>query len=511
MMRKEMKMNIHQRNVRRHRKQSSRIVSESKDVPSPRISQSMKLTDLNIDCLESIFRHLTLKDLLNVVDTNSDLRPAVDIVYRHQHGKKTEDIKLNIFRKSGKKPLDKRFDHIQINDLKTTFQVLRIFGDLVKHIQWTGNDKIKQSVDLFRYINKYCAENLAQLSLSRITSDVLLGHLFDKPFLNLTKINFSKTYLCGDLTQFNRWFPRLKALAFMKDVKLVNPKCIKINFLSLEGIQLCRSIPKKYVELLFQFNPQLNGIHFYCDYAGKLLKTAREYLPNVKYLNICWEREGHEHIGMIAHMDSNDFYFKKLEKLRIFLETESGAIRYENEFAEDDEELFEDDIFVDEFFDHDFFDQEFFDDQSIYEDEPSLLPIEIPITFGPIKEFHISSAYPLGTKFLEFLSRHRSIQSLFVDAPEYSVDDFVEKIPTLKEITFPNAKLQLPGVVDFMDRHQSLQKFGGSYFSNISDENLRTDNNIYVLENIAIDNNLSICQLKRVQTVQNAVENPAQL
>lgn len=41
----------------------------------------MKFTEVNINCLEKIFRHLSVDDLLNEADSNGTLKNVVDNVF----------------------------------------------------------------------------------------------------------------------------------------------------------------------------------------------------------------------------------------------------------------------------------------------------------------------------------------------------------------------------------------------------------------------------------------------
>lgn len=47
----------------------------------------MKITDLNIICLEDIFEYLDVLNLLNVADSNKRLNFAARFVFRRKHGK----------------------------------------------------------------------------------------------------------------------------------------------------------------------------------------------------------------------------------------------------------------------------------------------------------------------------------------------------------------------------------------------------------------------------------------
>lgn len=48
--------------------------------------ETKKITNLNTDCMEIIFKHLDLNDLLNVVDSSREFYSAACMVYKKQYG-----------------------------------------------------------------------------------------------------------------------------------------------------------------------------------------------------------------------------------------------------------------------------------------------------------------------------------------------------------------------------------------------------------------------------------------
>ena len=60
-------------------------------------SEKMKLTGLNIDCLENILEYLELGDLLNAATSNKRLNQAANFIFDREHSKKMfrfESIRL---------------------------------------------------------------------------------------------------------------------------------------------------------------------------------------------------------------------------------------------------------------------------------------------------------------------------------------------------------------------------------------------------------------------------------
>lgn len=61
------------------------------------ITFQTKLTDINDDCLEKVFMHLSLDVLLNILHTNTQLKPAADMAFAQKFAK--QDIIFNIVSK----------------------------------------------------------------------------------------------------------------------------------------------------------------------------------------------------------------------------------------------------------------------------------------------------------------------------------------------------------------------------------------------------------------------------
>lgn len=49
------------------------------------ISEAKKITNLNTDCMEIIFEHLELEDLLNLADSGKQFYSAACLVYKRQY------------------------------------------------------------------------------------------------------------------------------------------------------------------------------------------------------------------------------------------------------------------------------------------------------------------------------------------------------------------------------------------------------------------------------------------
>lgn len=149
----------------------------------------LKLTDINIDCLEKIFSNLNLRDLLNVADSNKSLKQAVDLVYSRRFGPKT--IFFRVIFKLSRDSIEMSHQKIEFNDLRTALQLIRCFGHLISKLEYDHSidtyPKHRNEVD--RYINEYCANSLSELQFFTTSKDVF--ERLEKPFLNVKTVCFN--------------------------------------------------------------------------------------------------------------------------------------------------------------------------------------------------------------------------------------------------------------------------------------------------------------------------------
>lgn len=101
-------------------------------------STETKITDLNYDCLEKVFRLLSLDDLLNVADCNNHLRIAAESTYSYKYGKKKlriiypwRPMKEDAIRKFGNlEPVS-----ITIGYWKKCHKILRCFKHFMRKVE----------------------------------------------------------------------------------------------------------------------------------------------------------------------------------------------------------------------------------------------------------------------------------------------------------------------------------------------------------------------------------------
>lgn len=65
---------------------------QSTEQQAPHPSFQTKLTEVNEDCLETIFLNLNLNDFLNIAHPNKELKTAADMAFTRKFGRKRFDL-----------------------------------------------------------------------------------------------------------------------------------------------------------------------------------------------------------------------------------------------------------------------------------------------------------------------------------------------------------------------------------------------------------------------------------
>lgn len=233
-----------------------------------------QLMDLPVECLENIIKFLPTKHLYNVADTNKQLQSIVETVYRMRYARRPMEVSLKIrqntrkvsklekvfptiYNKLKSKPVKPRknfaddFFGIELKELKASLQQIRLFGHLMEDLVVSCDEDVKNSDELYHQISEYCGQSIVKVHFF----NTIPQNGLNKPFSNLEELYFYKGTLDSDLTQFDRWFPKL-SLLYLDEVELDDPKCIARHIESLKFLSLgINSI--EYIKDAIRLNPQL--------------------------------------------------------------------------------------------------------------------------------------------------------------------------------------------------------------------------------------------------------------
>lgn len=283
--------------------------------------EAIKIVDVNIDCLECVFRSFGFKDILNGADSNSHLREAAALVYKRKYAKKELFINLNSFGKLRSFNVDT--NTILVNDLKTCFQILRCFGHLIPKLNFDSFEAYTNQI--IAYINEYCAESLTKMSLRNCENSII--DTITKPFVNVEDVHINGSCLEG------RWvksiFPRMRYLEFtmLRDEQIQSSAWIMNHFPHLESLDIGINIDdKQLIELFkenlaitFQLNPNLrilrNSSCLDVILDATFLQSVSENLQNLEILSVMWQEAKH---FKLANSNDSVIRFKNVKKFGIY-------------------------------------------------------------------------------------------------------------------------------------------------------------------------------------------------
>lgn len=232
----------------------------------------MKLTDLNIDCLENVLGYLELGDLINAADANKRLNEAANFVFVRKYNRANIRFLPNssCFGISYKKE-DK---YMYVKGLKVSLQLLRCFGHLISGLACCLIGKHHHHI--INYINEYCSESLKKIEIRYLK--IGWETQLKKPFSNIEDVTFS--FLEFNSTDWiNRLFPKMRTLDTTGYFVNAN------HFANLE--ELILSGFDENLVLLLRLNPQLKFLRIEesaCSSISSELSTAFETLTNLESL-----------------------------------------------------------------------------------------------------------------------------------------------------------------------------------------------------------------------------------
>lgn len=271
-----------------------------------------KITDLNDDCLDQIFKKLQLKDLLNVSDSNKRFKKPVGYAFASNYGDHEMDMRCFCHQNLKQLKINGNFS-LQISGMLYCLKILRCFGHKISKLTICyGSINEDQEANVNQYLNEYCADSLVSIRIEGATIPNLI-----KPFCKIETIEFRFTHLDFKITKFNKWFPNMRRLRFefVIDTKMEDRRCIEKHFPHLEeiefyGFSMEINFNETNIANALRLNPQLRKVML-PDCTVKFVQDVCQYLQSVEILSIwCHDLSIHGH--SIIH-------FKSVKKFEIFL------------------------------------------------------------------------------------------------------------------------------------------------------------------------------------------------
>lgn len=217
----------------------------------------LSILDLNDDCLELIFRHLNLKQLLNVTGAHPRFLTACRRTY-------SQNFKHN---------------EITISAYQTTYveypRVLYLLGDVILCLRITY-DQFNTHGHFNRRIHdailQHCGDTLTEATFNHIQPTMQIN----QPFRQLRKLNFNQGCVGQILSEFNTWFPKLCSLEFFF-CKTADTKCIEQTFPNLLHFTVAHhNFTFHNLRVFLDLNPQLRTFTIY-NYDRELISQLHTH------------------------------------------------------------------------------------------------------------------------------------------------------------------------------------------------------------------------------------------
>lgn len=368
-------------------KKTSRFQTSSLNQTEPK-----NLHDLPYDVLESIFDHLKLPDLLNVIDSNGAfMQPAIWTFRNHFahrlfiYNGDSFDFKADIEDEGA----------IEINKKGSLLKVFTTFGALIFNLQ-LNNVKEPEFTEINGLIHEKCADRLKYFGIHFEKEAPSLRMTFP----NVTSVSFSgghfwyegsKMHATNLTLDFNEKFPKMRRMAlnqiYTKSCDFLDQYFSNLQHLEIDFKQMGQLNQMEIVRL-FRKNPQIKSIKI-ASFSVKFLRVLEANLRNLECLDLNWE------------------YPSEVEMYRF---------KYMRKFT--------------------------FRAYSVYHDFG--LDI-IPFEFGnELNELNIVwKCEHFGNKWIEFIERNQNIQKLSIRFPESDCTRY----PYLTNVSIPNLReIQLHGI-----------------------------------------------------------------
>lgn len=274
------------------------------------LTDAIKLMDLNIDCLENIFIHSSIVDIVNIAHTNKQMKPAADLAFIRTFSKML--FCFHITSPNPEELSQSTGESVNMFDLQISLRLLRCFGHLITRFQIEYSKKMRSAITkVIHYANKYGSKSLNTMSFHNIFKYAFESSI-RKPFANVENVEFHKCHLGEKISNFNIWFPSMRRLDLIKNT-FDNEQRIKKTFPKLEhfGVVSC-SIPSKHILVIIRLNTQLRSISLGRAYTPQYFRAFSKHLTQLE----CLELFGcpNDFSGF-----SGDFvHFKSVKKLVIF-------------------------------------------------------------------------------------------------------------------------------------------------------------------------------------------------
>lgn len=210
------------------------------------------LTDLHDDYLRLIFKLLELNDLLALMQVSKRFQDPVTSVFASKYPTKEVTITFNNYSRE-------RSEILVLKEMPLITPFLRYFGHSISKLRVQFDEKNpKQSLAIEKSVLAYC-DGLKELELQNCRNGAF--DAIETPFNSIEVFRFISGFLGGNISQFDKWFPKLRSLK-ISNATVANKYCIVETLPCLEHLDIkigaaSKKFSRENVDDAIRSNPQL--------------------------------------------------------------------------------------------------------------------------------------------------------------------------------------------------------------------------------------------------------------
>lgn len=232
-------------------------------------NDTLKIVDLNNDCLEPIFLKLTKEDLASIAESNLRFLEIACYAYARNYAQN---------------PFESGYDECDSNTFERSMNVIKHFGKLIQKLDlYDAHNDCQYNEQITDALFATCNANITDIVFDRVDQDTL--NKIRRPFPNLTNLNIYDLSLPQKIAQLNRWFPNVTKLILRCTGSFLEEFC---SLQRLTDADIAMGVQD--MQLFIRSNPQLNSLRLRTDNShlidGQLLNFMAQNLQQLQHLTI---------------------------------------------------------------------------------------------------------------------------------------------------------------------------------------------------------------------------------
>lgn len=261
---------------------------------------SLNLTALNDYCLESIFEHLSVSDLINVAGTNKRFTSEVILAAKRLFRVLTVEISPASISMVNKRGSMEIIDEIPFekHSLSTVSTFLKTFGAFIPKLAIThqfdfgeSHERFQREVEAFLF--KYCNKTLIELTLDEMRSDYNIMKNIHQSFDAVQCLSIRGGCLVA-FGPLNRWFPALRALKiYSNGIDSFESICCEFPNLHTLTLRHVDFLDWGNIEKVLHFNPTISELSIRSDHLIPGIELEDDFcefvdqmLPHLQHLEL---------------------------------------------------------------------------------------------------------------------------------------------------------------------------------------------------------------------------------